>query len=291
MAEATPLSQLNDGNYWYVLRPPNRWTCEGSPNAIDWCGIDFGIKRRIHTVKLYLLDDGEGAAVRAPAKVALEHWDGKAWVAVPGQVEVSPVGHSANVISFPALDVERVRVVLTHRSGARSGLSELEAWGDGPLPVPAAPPPAGNLAAAVAGQGFPKLSASFTSEFDNVNELNDGIIRFTPNPRNRWTSYQSPNASDWVEIDFGVEKRVGRVDLHVYDDRGGVQAPASYAVQTWDGQGWVDVANGRKDPQKPTGGKINTVTFTPVVTRTVRVVFVHQGKSRSGLTELEAWAE
>jgi len=229
--------------------------------------------------------------VRAAAKVALEHWDGKVWVAVPGQAEVRPVGHAANVISFPPIDVERLRVVFTHQRGAKSGLSELEAWGDGPLPVVPAPPPAGNLAAAVAGQAFPKVSASFTSEFDNVNELNDGIIRFTPNPRNRWTSYQSPDASDWVEIDFGADQRVGRLDLHVFDDHGGVQAPASYAVQTWDGHVWVAATNPRKDPQKPTGGKINSVTFTPVVTRKIRVVFVHQGKSRSGLTELEAWAE
>src|SRR5207249_3442267 len=30
--EKTPLKQLNDGNYWYTIHPPNRWTCEGSPN-------------------------------------------------------------------------------------------------------------------------------------------------------------------------------------------------------------------------------------------------------------------
>ena len=53
------LSKIIDGNYWYHRSPPNRWTCAGSGKASDWCGIDFGTKRRIHTVKLYLLDDGE----------------------------------------------------------------------------------------------------------------------------------------------------------------------------------------------------------------------------------------
>src|SRR5262249_48551782 len=37
----TSPARLNDGNYWYHRSPPNRWTCEGSGSARDWCGIDF----------------------------------------------------------------------------------------------------------------------------------------------------------------------------------------------------------------------------------------------------------
>src|SRR5437867_5956214 len=32
------VQNINDGNYWYHRHPPNRWTCEGSPNKRDWCG-------------------------------------------------------------------------------------------------------------------------------------------------------------------------------------------------------------------------------------------------------------
>src|SRR5439155_20547925 len=32
-----PLKHVNDGNYWYHRSPPNRWTCEGTKNAQDWC--------------------------------------------------------------------------------------------------------------------------------------------------------------------------------------------------------------------------------------------------------------
>ena len=42
-----PLSRANDGNYWYHLHPPNRWTCEGSTNAHDWVTIDLGAPREI----------------------------------------------------------------------------------------------------------------------------------------------------------------------------------------------------------------------------------------------------
>ena len=56
-------------------------------------------------------------------------------------------------------------------------------------------------------------------------------MNFLPSPLNRWTSYESPNESDWLEIDFGAEKTFSRVELAIYDDRGGVQAPARYDVE------------------------------------------------------------
>src|SRR5205807_1569193 len=148
----------------------------------------------------------------------------------------------ANVIRFPELETTRVRAVLTHRPGAKSGLTEFEAWGDAILPVEPAALPAGNLAFNPGDKPFPKASASYTSRFDKVMEVNDGRANFNPEPRNRWTSYESPNAADWVEIDFGAVKEVGRVELAVYDDGGGVRAPAAYNVQWWDGDTWRDAA-------------------------------------------------
>ena len=47
----------------------------------------------------------------------------------------------------------------------------------------------------------------------------DGKVNYLPNPFNRWTSYESPDATDWLEIDFGQEQTVGRVELYIYDDR------------------------------------------------------------------------
>ncbi len=182
--------------------------------------------------------------------------------------------------------------MFTH-AGGRTGLTELEIWGDGQRPVAPAPPPQGNLALNTSGRRFPKATASWTSRFDKVEMANDGRISFSASPHNRWTAYESPDASDWLEIDFGTEKGgekpVSRVDLHLYDDRGGVQAPEKYAVQYWDGKAWADVADARQSPQRPVGGAVNTVAFKPVRTSKVRVVFTHRGKARSGLTEIEIW--
>ncbi|HEY7117144.1 MAG TPA: discoidin domain-containing protein, partial [Tepidisphaeraceae bacterium] len=251
----------------------------------------FGIARPIDTVKLYILDDGK--TVVPPSSIELQYWDGQAWHDVPGQTRSpqTPTGRRANTITFPTIRAEKIRAMLTHAENGRSGLSEFEAWGDGELPITPAPAPKGNLALNESGQGFPKASASFTSRFDKVEEAIDGKIVFAPEPRNRWTTYESPNKSDWLAIDFGAEKSVARVSLHIYDDRGGVQAPAAYTVEHWDGQAWRDCDRQVKTPRRPAGGRVNEVSFTPVKTNKIRVVLTHKGNSRSGVTEIEAWGE
>jgi hypothetical protein len=287
----TPVQSVTDGNYWYHRDPPNRWTCEESPNESDWCAVEFGMKRRIHTVKLYVLDDGKG--VTAPDRIDLEAWIGKTWQAIRGQKRAPemPTGHRANTITFPELETDKVRAVFTHAALGKTGLTEFEVWGDATTLYVPPRSPIGNLALNEKGTGYPKPSASYTSRFDKVEAVNDGRIIFRPTPPNRWTSYESPNAIDWLEINFGSKKEVGRIELYIYDDGGGVQAPERYNVQWWDGSQWKDVGKVKKSPEKPTGGVKNTITFLRIETSKVRVVFTHQGKARSGLTEIEVFRE
>jgi hypothetical protein len=169
-------------------------------------------------------------------------------------------------------------------------LTEFEAWGEGKLPYTPAGPPAGNLAFNLKGEGFPKASASFSDQYGGKPEKAiDGKINFLPNPMNRWTSYGSPNAVDWLEVDFGMEKEVRRVELHIYDDHGGVQAPAKYIVQTWSGREWKDVEAAKMTPETPIGGQANRVTFEARKTEKLRILFTNKGKARSGVTEIEIW--
>ena len=177
------------------------------------------------------------------------------------------------------------------RDWFRTGLTELEAWGDATLPVAPAAPPAGNLALNPGDKSFPKAAASFTSRFDKVERSNDGTVNFHPSPANRWTSYESPNPTDWLEVDFGERKTFARVELAVYDDGGGVRAPESYAVQYWDGSRWRDAGGQKRTPERPAGGQYNEVRFEPVTAAKVRVVFTHAGKARSGVTEVFVWPE
>ena len=290
----TSIGKLNDGNFWYVPHPPNRWTCEGSLQDRDWVVIDFGVKRTIHTIKLYPLDDrGEkDSAVRTPQRIELEAWIDDEWRPIKSQSGVldKPQGHRANVVKFDPIEVAKWRVTLHHRPDGKSGLSEIEAWGDVQLPLEAAPPPAGNLAYNPKPDGFPKASASFSDRFGGkpASAL-DGKTVFLPTPMNRWTSYESKSDTDWLEIDFGREVEFRRVELAIYDDRGGVQPPTSYVIQHWTGTAWRDVANAKKSPEQPLGSQWNEARFDPVKSAKTRIVFTHRGQSRSGVSEVLIW--
>ncbi len=287
------LSKLNDGNYWYHLHPPNRYAFTGSTNAEDWCELDFGTPRPIHTVKLYFLDDGDGL-IRPPVGLKLEREVAGAWQEISTAGSQGPIGgHRATVCSFPVLDVRRLRVSFRHPAGGRTGLSEIEAWGPALPDYVAPPPPEGNLALNLSGTGFPKVSASYTSPYDQIKTVNDGRVFYTATPNNRWTTYGSTNQIDWLAVDFGKSQSVGRVNLHIYDDHGGVQAPRNYEIEYWSESAWHPVAGSKRTPAEPVGSALNTITFDPIATSQIRALFHHRGESRdrgrSGLTEIEIW--
>jgi hypothetical protein len=238
--------------------------------------------------------DKTPSPVRPPREITVESWQGAGWapVAVTRRVPEKPAGHRANVFAFAPLDTAKLRVRIVPQAGFQVGLSELEAWGEATLPLAVAPPPAGNIAFNPGGKdapAFPKATASHTSRFDRVDKSIDGIVSFTPTPANRWTCFESPNATDWLEIDLGGPKQIGRVELAIFDDRGGVQAPQSYAVEVWDGTAWRQPEKETRSPEQPAGGIMNTVSFAPIEAAKVRITFTHRGKSRSGVSEVFVW--
>jgi hypothetical protein len=311
IAEGSSPRLLADGEAWYLRSPPNRWASAEPTDGTATVEVDFGVPRRVDELRLFVLDDdpevlagtadasvpGRDKApspVRPPREIAVESWQAAGWapVAVTRRVPEKPAGHRANVFAFAPLDTAKLRVRLVPQAGFQVGLAELEAWGEATLPLPVAPPPAGNIAFNPGGKdapAFPKATASHTSRFDRVDKAIDGIVSFTPTPANRWTSFESPNATDWLEIDLGAPKRIGRVELAIFDDRGGVQAPTSYAVEVWDGTAWRLPEKETRSPEQPAGGIMNTVSFAPVDAAKVRITFTHRGKSRSGVSEVFVW--
>jgi hypothetical protein len=125
------LSKINDGNYWYHVKPANRWTSEGSTNASDWVEVDFGQARKITVAKLFVLDD-ENGQVAAPKSIVLEYWDENRWrkISSPASTPSKPLGHRPFVRSFPALSLSRLRATFVPQSGKAAGFSEFEAWGE-----------------------------------------------------------------------------------------------------------------------------------------------------------------
>jgi hypothetical protein len=286
-----PLHTLIDGNYWYLQSPPNRWVMSNASDTPTWISLDLGVPRTFDAVHLYWLEDAP--EVMPPSEVQLESWNGSEWQPIrpTAMVPDRPTGRRANRLEFPAVTASRVRVTFRAPVGQKSGLTELEVWGTATGDVPAAPLPAGNLARAMEGSEYPRLTASFTSRFDDIKMAHDGLVSFRPGPHNRWTSYESKSASDWLELDFGRPTEVGRVELAIYSDGGGVQAPESYGVEFWDGAAWRPAQQAAFTPPRPAGGQWNEVRFTPVRTARLRVTFQHRGEARSGVSEILAWAE
>jgi F5/8 type C domain-containing protein len=247
-------------------------------------------------IALYFLDDKK--TIVPPESYELEYWNGSKWAVLPELVIGTGLltGHRPyKILVGPRgpMSATKVRVTFTHAPSGKTGLTEIEvlAIRDGNESFAPAPPPKGNLAFNAAGKGFPKASASYTSRFDKVAMANDGVVSFSPSPHNRWTSYESPNASDWLEIDFGQVKQVGRVELAIFDDRGGVRAPREYTIEFWDGKAWLDVPKQKRVPETPVGGQLNEISFEKITTSKIRVVFKHRDKSRSGVSEVFIWPE
>jgi hypothetical protein len=167
-------------------------------------------------------------------------------------------------------------------------LTRLQVAMAAPLPLNK-PPRFNNLAANPARTGFPAPIASYTNVDDNGWEAMDGDIWYDDIPDSRWTAYTSPNATDWFGINFGTARTISEVRLYIYDDGGGVRAPASYNVQYWNGSAWVDAAGQVKTPAVPAGADRNVVRFNAVSTSQVRIVFTHAAGSKAGVTEFEVW--
>lgn len=295
-APTTPAFALIDGNYRYTIAPPNRWTDSGSVHDRETLVLDFGVAHRIEHLQLYFLDDGPTSTIRAPARYDVESWTGGEWRPAPLQHRTPelPEGHRPNVVSFAnALETAKIRLTLVHRPGAYTGLTEIEAWTDGPFGGPLlrdmeAPP---DLAFNPTDSGYPRVSASFTGRDDRAEQATDMRIAFTRYSRNRWTAYGTPNASDWLEVDFGAPRTVRRVELYLWGDDRGVRAPRRYTIQYCDGASWIDAPELSRNPLVPLASAVNTVELSPVRAMKLRVVFEHDRPAATGVTELMVFGD
>ena len=118
------------------------WSSRGSPNAQDSYQVDLGTARPVDDVKLYFYRDRTATGLAEPASYRLQYHDGSTWADVPGQARTPAIPRANyNHVRFPAVTAQRFRVVLTHQSGHRTALKELQVFRTG-----TAAPPAGNVA-------------------------------------------------------------------------------------------------------------------------------------------------
>lgn len=292
-AKGVSVAKLQDGNYWYLRHPPNRWESSIGSSKEEWIEVDLGIERNVHTIKLFVLDDRDrdDSNVRAPKQIEVQSWNGSAWSSlVPMNVTVATQGHRPHVVQIEGVNTRKLRCVLLREGDSRVGLTEIEVWGGAVLPLLSIPPPLGNLAYNDGKSEFPKATASHFDRFGGIpKSAIDGITNFSPSPTNRWTSYESKTQTDWLEIDFGKVVEFRRAELAIYDDRGGVQTPEKVELQIWREEAWHPVDVTKRTPEKLAGGQWNQIEFNAVESSKLRIIFKNSGKSRSGVTEVMVW--
>lgn len=201
--------------------------------------------------------------------------------------------------------------VLWDRDGTAYGQGAgLSVWVDGELvhtqagldpvdvPVPAGPdaelPQLVDDFADVDETGYPEARASYTWNADSAANAIDGQNFHLDIPTTRWTTYSSPNAEDWLEVDLGTPAPVSDLRIFFYDDGGGVRTPTSYAVEylTADGT-WAELPGQTRIPAEPAGnGAMNRVLIDPpVTTDRVRITPVRADGGAVGITAVQSWRE
>ncbi|MEV0197692.1 discoidin domain-containing protein [Nonomuraea sp. NPDC050691] len=256
------------------------WGAGGSPNSQDWYELNFGAARTFNEVRLYFKDSRPaGSTYRAPSAYDIQYHNGSAWVSVPGQAK-SPAAPRANynVVTFGAVNAQRMRVLATNASGARTGLTEIKVFNRGGTQEP----PAGNLAASAT------PTASYTSSWESVNAINDGIdppsSNDTVNPR--WGCWPK-TGQQWVDLTWSSAQNLNRAQVYFFDDDEGIDMPASWKLQYWNGSAYADVPGA--SAYTLTKNAYNTVTFTATSTTRLRVLLTGNGSNSVGLLEVKAF--
>ncbi|QNF28725.1 glycoside hydrolase [Metabacillus elymi] len=127
---------------------------------------------------------------------------------------------------------------------------------------------------------YPKVSASFTGQWDSTSNVNDGIISSA-----RWTNWD-PNSwreEDWVAIEFDKAETVSQVKFHFYDDNGGTRPADSLRLEYLDGTEWKEIEGTQTDVQD----KELTIDFTQIETKHIRAVMKAKEGACIAISEME----
>ncbi|GAA4586438.1 hypothetical protein GCM10023194_32620 [Planotetraspora phitsanulokensis] len=106
------------------------WGAGGSPNAQDWYEVNLGSAKTLDEVRLYFKDSRPASGTyRPPSAYQIQYLSGSTWTNAAAQVKTpsTPQGNY-NVVRFTPVSAQRVRVLMTNASGAKSGLTEIKIY-------------------------------------------------------------------------------------------------------------------------------------------------------------------
>lgn len=138
---------------------------------------------------------------------------------------------------------------------------------------------------------YPRPVASYTWRYDDAWRALDGKVWYDEVPQNtRWSNYSSPNARDWLGVEFAGPTQISDVRFHGYQDADAVQPATGYELEYWDGAAWQVVPDQTRVPERPVGNGLNRITFPPLETTSYRLTFDAAPGKSVGVTELESWS-
>lgn len=257
------------------------WGAGGSPNSQDWYEVDFGSPQTFNEVWLHFRDSRPASGTyRAPASYDIQYWNGSSWVTVSSQVK-SPGSPRANLnkVTFTPVTAQRVRMLAANASGSKVGLTEFKVVNRGGVQ-----PPANRAPSATA-------SCSYTSAWESCAAVNDGDEPASsdipgPNQGTRWGTWPE-TGQHWAELTWSSAQTLNRADVYFFDDEQGIDMPASWKLQYWNGSAYADVPGA--SAYGLAKNQYNTVTFSSVNTTRLRVLLTGNGSSSVGLLEVKAF--
>ncbi|MCD0443234.1 family 43 glycosylhydrolase [Glycomyces sp. A-F 0318] len=131
-------------------------------------------------------------------------------------------------------------------------------------------------------------SASYTSSWETVSAINDGIAppgsNDTANPR--WGTWPE-TGEQWVQLSWSRPVTVSSSDIYFFDDSydggpDGVRVPAGWSLQYLAGSTWTPMS--ADGAYGTAANRFNTVSFDPVTTTAVRAV-LQSGAASVGVLE------
>ncbi|RSM87989.1 hypothetical protein DMH04_09755 [Kibdelosporangium aridum] len=343
------------------------WGSKGSPNAQDYYELDLGAAKKFDEARVHFGNDRAGYA--EPAMYQVQYLNGSTWVTLPGHKTPAVPRSNYNRVQFPAITAQRVRVVMTHQPGLKTGLTEVKLFATG------SPPAATNTAPYVLARRDPAFnqpgqarllgkvkddtlpsgtltstwskvngpgnvvfgtpnsattlasfsatgtytlrltasdgavssssqvtltvtqgsafnlapsatpSASYTSSWESVAALNDGVDPGSSNDSPRWGTWPE-TGQQWAELMWAQPQRLNAAALYFFDDGGGVRVPSAWKLQYWNGSSYVDIPSS----YPVTVNQFNNASFPGVTTTRLRAVLT-SGAGSVGLVEFKALAE
>ncbi|WP_306308134.1 galactose-binding domain-containing protein [Paenibacillus macerans] len=134
-------------------------------------------------------------------------------------------------------------------------------------------------------------STSYVSPWESLAGLNDGYTPASSADRGHpvYGNWDNPNTTQWVQYDWNQNYTLNRVDVYWFDDDQGIDLPASYTIQYWNGSAWVNVSGASGYGVQP--DRYNTTTFTPVTTNKIRLNIVAKASTSTGIQSWKVYGK